>query len=163
MAGNGRKSKRVLVASYLARGCTVAEAAENARVGERTVYRYLHEPEFVNMLREFQDDVVSEVTGELKSLGCLAIDVLRKRLGHRWSEKEPGEAARFVLSTLVKIDASTREKKSREQQTELLGQQVQVLEEKNSLLQEEVKLLRKRLVGEMDDLKQPTGEDPRVA
>ena len=163
MSGNVRKSKKVLVASHLAGGWNNAQAAEKCGVSERTVYRYLDDPDFCKMLREFQDEAVAEALGKFKSLGHQAVQVIHDQLRCGWDWQTPGQAARFVLSTLVRMDANTRERKELKQQTEILGQQVQSLEKKNTLLEEEIERLRRGLQGDVDDGKEPAGKDPKAA
>lgn len=82
MAGNSRKAR---VLSFLLSGETVSSTASLAQVGERTIYRWLAEPEFRGELRSRQAEIIERVELALVSLAEQAVRALREVLA------EPGE------------------------------------------------------------------------
>ena len=81
MAGTGTLStnqRRALVA-LLSHG-TIAEAAETAGLGERTVQRYLRDPVFKAELHARQDEIISATTAALAGLSQEAIKALGRSL-----------------------------------------------------------------------------------
>ena len=78
MASNGtlttnqRRALRALLACP-----TVAQAAKQAGLGQRTIYRYLSTDVFKAELRKRQDETISAATAALSGLTGTAIETLR--------------------------------------------------------------------------------------
>jgi len=73
-----RNAMRVLQAVLTS--VTIAEAAEQAELSERSIYRYLADPGFQERLRQEQDAVLSRITGGLLSLSERALQALAQVL-----------------------------------------------------------------------------------
>lgn len=58
------------------RSTSIAEAAEEAGLARRTIYRYLHAEEFRVELRRLQDEVLAGTTAALVGLSEVAVDTL---------------------------------------------------------------------------------------
>lgn len=88
---------------------TIAEAAEQAEVGERTLYRYLADPQFKRALRQWQAKVIAESAAALIGSRPKAIETLLEALDDEtasWSEKI--RAANYLMGhsgTVIELDA----------------------------------------------------------
>ena len=69
---NQRRALRALLACS-----TVADAAKEAGLGQRTIYRYLASASFKAELRARQDETISAATAALSGLAGTAIETLR--------------------------------------------------------------------------------------
>ena len=65
MASKNKKQVATLLVTLLAKGATVAQAAQHAGVSERTVYRRLQQPEFQARIDAVQDDMVQRAAAVL--------------------------------------------------------------------------------------------------
>ena len=95
MTGFGRKNNDVLVTA-LAGGTTVADAARNAGVSERTAYRRLESAEFRRRIDHVRAEIVGQAMGALTEAMTEAAGTLRRLLQ---AEREPVRlgAARSIL------------------------------------------------------------------
>jgi hypothetical protein len=80
----------------LAAGATVAEAAERAGVGERTVYRRLEDAEFRRAISETRGRAFDAAVGKLVGLAAQAVSTLERVLQHG-SRTEALRAAKIIL------------------------------------------------------------------
>ena len=65
MATNNKKQVETLLVTALAKGATVAQAALQAGVSERTVYRRLQQPEFQARIDALQDEMLQRAAAVL--------------------------------------------------------------------------------------------------
>lgn len=96
MAENGsltRGQRRALPA--LLAHPTIAEAAEAAELGERTIYRYLNDPEFRAALHKAQDRILAATTARLTGLTTQAVRELGDSL-EILSEQARGSFQDFI-------------------------------------------------------------------
>jgi hypothetical protein len=103
MAQNGtltRGMKRALPA--LLAYPTIAEAAEAADLGERTIYRYLNDPDFKAALHKAQDRILAATTARLTGLTTQAV----RELGD--SLEILSEQARGSLQDFITVDEHGR-------------------------------------------------------
>jgi hypothetical protein len=102
MAGNDRSEADVVLAAALAGGATVARAAEEAKVSERTVYRRLEEAAFCQLVAQLRARMVGRAVGRLSRDGTLAVRVLRTLALKAESEGVRHSAARTLLEFAFK-------------------------------------------------------------
>jgi hypothetical protein len=105
MAGNGRKNADAL-ALALAAGDSIADAAANAGVGERTVYRRLADPAFRQRIQTFRGEMVAQALGRMANGMTEAADVLRQLLASQTPPAVRLGAARSILELGVKLRES---------------------------------------------------------
>lgn len=98
MAGSGRKNADDALLTALASGATIREAAERARLSERTVYRRLQDPAFRGKVKEARGEMVSRALGKLADGAAEAVDTLRGLLTAGSDAARLG-AARCILET----------------------------------------------------------------
>ena len=91
--------KRVLAA--LLTEPTIAAAATRARVGEKTVYRYLRDPVFKTELRTRQDAVIAGVVAGLSGLAGSAVEVLGTIMAD--TSIPPATRARCAIAALDQL------------------------------------------------------------
>jgi hypothetical protein len=96
MAGSVAKKGDSRLLMALAAGCTVSHAAKLAEVSERTAFRRLADPEFLNRLRATKVDMVERAVDRLSATAVQAVDTLRALLSAD-SESVRLGAARAVL------------------------------------------------------------------
>lgn len=96
MAGNGRKSADGVLITALAAGKCVRVAAEEAGIGERTVYRRLEDAAFRRQVDEARGDMISRATGQLSDAATSAVETLRALLTSTSDTVRLG-AARSIL------------------------------------------------------------------
>lgn len=106
MAGSGRAAADDVLALAIAAGLTVTEAAKRAKVGERTLYRRLQEPEFKQQVSEIRAAMVAQVSGQLVDAGTEAVRTLRSLLTAE-SESVRLAASKAVLELGAKFREST--------------------------------------------------------
>lgn len=87
----------------LAAGATQAEAAEAARVSERTVRRRLEEPEFRQQLAALRGEMLQRTCGLLASGAADAVLTLRALLDSSHDGVRLG-AARAILATVTTME-----------------------------------------------------------
>jgi hypothetical protein len=98
MAHNGRQTRRREAAAlHLAAGRTVRTAARLAHVGERTVHRWLTEPEFTRRVDALRSEMTVRASGRLTAGMTRAAAVLM-RLLTSGSEPIRLAAARALLA-----------------------------------------------------------------
>ncbi len=96
LSPNQEKALAALLASP-----TVVAAAERSGLGERTIYRYLKDPEFKRRYDEERAFLVDQTVAGLQKLGIGAVGVLRRN----FDAKNPPDqirAARIVLDLMFK-------------------------------------------------------------
>jgi hypothetical protein len=102
MADNGRPTGAVLIAA-LAAGATVRDAARQAKVAERTVYRRLEDATFRRQVTDARGEILARTVGRLADATTLAVDTLCTLL----ASDEPGAvklgAARAILAEVVRL------------------------------------------------------------
>ncbi len=76
MATKSKKEKETLLLTNLARGATVAKAAEQAGVSERTAYRRLRQPAFQARIQALQDETLQRTTAVLTAATQEALQTL---------------------------------------------------------------------------------------
>jgi hypothetical protein len=106
VAGKGRRSADAVLIAALVAGATHAEAAREAGVGERTVYRRLAEPAFRAELQRRRSQIVDNVLGWLVAASTEAVETLVRL-------QQPGapaavqlSAARAILDNMQKVRES---------------------------------------------------------
>ncbi len=102
MAPGVRKNADVAILATLAGGGTVEEAAKQAGVSERTVYRRLEEPAFKRQVSEARADLVRQSVGKLARISSAAATTLGLLLKAE-SESVRLGAARAVLELGTKM------------------------------------------------------------
>jgi transcriptional regulator with XRE-family HTH domain len=106
MATGGRQNADAKLLAVLATGCTLAQAAEQVGVSERTISRRLEDPRFRIQLEKLKDAALSEAVSKLSSACSQAVETLRKLLECKSDNVRLG-AARSVLELAVSMRAST--------------------------------------------------------
>lgn len=89
-----RKQEQVIAALLSCR--TIAEAADQAGVGERSIYRYLNEPGFQEAFRAARRRVLSRTTARLQQAAEDAVATLTAML-HEGPAYSRVSAARSIL------------------------------------------------------------------
>jgi hypothetical protein len=72
-----RRRTEEILATALAGGATVRDAAADAKISPRTAYRRLQDPAFRARVTEIRARLVDQVIGKLVDSGMLAVMVLR--------------------------------------------------------------------------------------
>ena len=98
---NRRRGDHILVPS-LARGETIARAASQAGLSERTVYRRLHEPEFRAQVDGARAELFDQAAGRLAGAAEAATDCLIALLDAEAETVRLG-AARALWNQLVRV------------------------------------------------------------
>ena len=94
MATFGRNSE--IVAALLASGKSVVDAASQAKVGERTIHRWLDDPAFRAHVADLRGSIIATALGRLADGMSEAAEVLRELL-HSESETIKLRAAAEIL------------------------------------------------------------------
>ena len=102
MARNDRRKGDEPLVLALAVGKTVRDAAVEAGVSERTVFRRLEEAEFLNRVTELRGRMVESASGRLANAAGAACDRL-KGLLEAASESVQLGAARTILEQAVRL------------------------------------------------------------
>jgi hypothetical protein len=105
MADFGRRKGGAALVLALARGLSVAKAAESAGLSERTVHRRLQDPGFRQQINEVRATLVERAAGRLAGGMTAAAATLTKLLTAR-SETVRLGSARALLELAVKIRES---------------------------------------------------------
>jgi len=92
----GARKRDLALLVALARGESVRDAAREAKLGERTAWRRMSDPEFRRRLSEIRADVIDRATGRLADASSEAAQTLRTLLGAE-SETVRLGAARAIL------------------------------------------------------------------
>ena len=104
MANNGMTTKKHVAIAALLSSRNVVEAAKLAKVGERSLWRWLREPAFQAALTEAEGAAIDEATRRLIGLQSDAINVLQDTLTDR--KALPGirmRAAQSILDFLMRL------------------------------------------------------------
>lgn len=83
---------------------TIQQAAQAAGIGERTIYKYLDDPQFRAALAEAEGDLIDQATRQLLQLQDPAIKVMTWAMNH--ADNPPSvrlRAAQAVLDYLLKL------------------------------------------------------------
>ena len=102
MAVRGRRNGDEFLIAGLAAGKAVKDAATEAGVSERTVFRRLEEAEFLNRVAELRGRMVESASGRLANAAGAACDRL-KGLLEAASESVQLGAARTILEQAVRL------------------------------------------------------------
>lgn len=105
MAASGRKSADAVLVATLAGGATVADAALAAGVAERTVYRRLQDPAFVQAVNGARAEMITRAVGQLADASTEAAATLRNLLSATSETVQLG-AARSVLEMTTRLRES---------------------------------------------------------
>lgn len=98
---NGRRGADASLIAALASGLTRQEAAAAAGVSERTVYRRLDDPAFVQRVKQAQDEMIEQSMGTLASMATAAANVLGELLLPDKPDSIRLGAARSIITTLL--------------------------------------------------------------
>jgi transposase len=90
-------------AAALISTATIAEAATSAKVTERTLYRWLNQPEFRALVAQLEGQVIDSAVHRLVSLQGEAVDTIRNLCRHSDNEWVQLHAARSLLNSLLKL------------------------------------------------------------
>lgn len=96
LSPNQEKALAALLASP-----TVVAAAERSGLGERTIYRYLKDPEFKRRYQEERAFLLDQTVAGLQKLGIGAVGVLRRNFDAENPHAQI-RAARTVLDLMFK-------------------------------------------------------------
>lgn len=110
MAGGSRASADERLATELAAGKTVRDAAGTVGLGESTVYRRLADPAFKARVSEIRSLMVSTAAGVLADGMAEASQVLRKLLAH----KDPN-VRRLAAAKMIELGLKVAEVAALEQ------------------------------------------------
>lgn len=100
--GKQRRLSKAAVALALASGRTVKQAAAEAGVGQRTIFRWLRSPSFNRRVARYRAELVKTAAGQLADTLTKAIGTLR----HLLADDSPTirlRAADLLLSHAVKV------------------------------------------------------------
>jgi len=86
-----------LALQALLRGASQADAATEAGVGDRTLRRWLHDPDFLAALRQARCELWTETTSRLQRAAALAVDTLCEVMESAEQPYARVQAARVVL------------------------------------------------------------------
>jgi transposase len=104
MGGNDRKNRATAVIAALAAGSTVREAAAKAGVGEATVYRWLHRPDFRRRVDRLRSDMLTEAAVKLAALATWTVGQLRELAEHADGPAVRLAACRAILDNLFRAN-----------------------------------------------------------
>ena len=103
MPGGRRSANKPLAAARLAGGGTIAEAAADAGVDERTVYKWkADDPQFRARVCELRAEMVSRALGKLSDTMTRASDVLAALLASE-DEDVRHRAAKAVIELALRV------------------------------------------------------------
>ncbi len=105
MAGGDRKNADPVLIAALAGGATNVDAARQAGIGEKTVYRRLEDRDFRRRVTEARSAMVARAVGTLADASSDAATTLRKLLDAE-SETVRLGACRAILELGVKLRES---------------------------------------------------------
>ena len=98
--------RRDRVACALAAGKTVRAIAQETGIGQRTIYRWIHDPAFAAIVRRYRARLVDRTLGQLARAATRAVATLEKCLGSE-ADAVKVRAAVAILEQLVRIREST--------------------------------------------------------
>ena len=122
MAGGDRKNADPILIAALAGGATNLDAARQAGIGEKTVYRRLEDPAFRRQVAEARSAMVARAVGTLADASSAAAATLRRLLDAD-SETVRLGACRAILELGVKL-----------RETEELEQRLAAVEEQQAAM-----------------------------
>jgi hypothetical protein len=102
MAGSGRENADSALVAALAAGVTVPQAAEQAGVSERTVYRRLKSGTFRAKVDQARTETINRIVGHLADTGSKAVEDLKALASSATSESVRLGALRTVLEYLFR-------------------------------------------------------------
>ena len=102
VAGNGRHHADAVLIAALAAGATVQDAANQAGVAERTVYRRLDDPSFRAQIEEARRAAIDLAVARLSDAAAFAATTLRELAGAAESETVRLGACRTLLELALK-------------------------------------------------------------
>ena len=104
MARNGVSAKQQKAIAALLTSSTIEEAAAAAKVGHRTLTRWLTDPVFLVGLRRAQDQAINAAVSRLVGSASEAAGVLATIAGDENEKASPrGQAARALLSNMMRL------------------------------------------------------------
>jgi hypothetical protein len=106
MAGRARKVSEDVMLTALACGATVAQAAEQARVSQRTVYRKLATAPFCARLAKLREEMVERTLSMLRAASLEAVKTLVGLL----STATPPSVRHSAGRSIVELSLRVREK-----------------------------------------------------
>ena len=105
VAGHGRKNVDDILVEALARGASVASAAQRAGVSERTVFRRQEQPEFRQRVEKIKEQIVERTSAVLTAMGLESCRGL-----HELSEKSTPPSVRLrAIRTVLEMGCKLRE------------------------------------------------------
>jgi len=105
-SGNGKafSTEQLKAISLLARGATRSEAAKGAGISERTLYRWLADPEFSGAVKEAQRAVLDALCSGLANAALISVRYLaRVAAGEEQGEKLRIRASAALLSNALNV------------------------------------------------------------
>ncbi len=102
MADVRKNARRESAALHLARGLTIRNAARSARVGERTLHRWLADPSFRRRVCKLRDEMSNRAAGRLAAGMVRAAEVLSRMLKSD-SERARLAAAKVILAAGLQV------------------------------------------------------------
>jgi len=107
MSENGTPKKptprqRRAIAALLATG-DKNDAAEQAGVSRRTLYRWMHQDEFRAELVQAETAALDELSRQLVRLAALAVETLERAMANAETDGQRIRAADIVLSRLLQL------------------------------------------------------------
>src|SRR5687767_7153728 len=102
MAGSGRRNADHLLILARAQGLGVAAAAKAAGISERTAFRRLRDPRFVEKERQFRSQVLNEAMTQMAASASLAVATLVELVKSQ-SENVRTAAAKSLLTHTAKL------------------------------------------------------------
>ena len=119
MTARNQPQRRHTLVTLLACGATVAQAAAQAHVSERTVYRYLADPEFRQQLQTLQAETVQCTAARLTAAAPEALKVLIESQ----APSMPPSVRRAAARALMDLSRRHREAITLEKRLQALEQQ----------------------------------------
>lgn len=103
MAENVRPSGKPAVMIALASGRSVADAARDGGVSERTISRWKQDLEFRAEITHIRGTLLDETLGQLVAASADAVATLRSVLGSDESDAVKVRAARAILASMITV------------------------------------------------------------
>jgi hypothetical protein len=123
MAHRGKANADELIATALAAGATAAEAATQAKVNPRTVFRRLQDQGFRDRVAELRGQMLSRTLGKLSDGTVEAAEALREMV-----KEETGAVRLGAAKALIDLTVKVRESVDLEEQVKELEQRINEVE-----------------------------------
>ena len=120
--GKQRKRAKLIAALALARGLKVSEAAAQASVSERSVYRWLRLPNFAHHVARLRGDMIRAAAGKLADSMAEAADVLRANLTDPEAAVRHRAAAEIVRSAIKVVELAELQRRLEELEQRIGGE-----------------------------------------